>query len=144
MAKSRVRKKKRKNQTRTSATKVSRKKELNIKDEIKYIIRCAQNFETKIVSIKELILFCTETGDAWLLDSDENCALNLVKEGEEQEFTVFDTPSQFGIDWKYNYIIENEKFIFIDKTGIARTIIGYPTEGITEMINKSNYLNNPI
>ena len=130
MAKSRKRKK------RTITTEVTKKKELNIKDEIKYIIKCAKNFETKIVSFKELILFCTETGDAWLLDTDDNLALNLSKEGIKQEFLIIDTPYQFGIDWKYNYIIENEKFIFIDKTGVTRTIIGYPTEQILEM--KSN------
>ena len=136
MAKSRKRKK------RTITTKVTKKKELNIKDEIKYIIKCARNFETKIVSIRELILFCTETGDAWLLDTADNFALNIAREGVKQEFSVIDTPYQFGIDWKYNYIIENEKFIFIDKTGVSRTIIGYPTEKILEMINKSKYLNN--
>ena len=94
------------------------------------------------MSFKELILFCTEIGDAWLLDTDDNLALNLSREGIKQEFSLIDTPTQFGIDWKYNYIIENEKFILIDKTGVSRTIIGYPTEQILEMINKSKYLNN--
>ena len=135
MAKSRKRKK------RTVTTKVTKKKELNIKDEIKYIIKCAKNFETKIVSFKELILFCTETGDAWLLDTDDKLALDLVREGIKQEFLLIDTPYQFGVDWKYNYLIEYEEFIFIDKTGVSRTIIGYPTEQILEMINKSKYLN---
>jgi len=136
MTKSRKRKK------RTITTKVTKKKELNIKDEITYIIKRAKNFETKIVSFKEFILFCTETGDAWLLDTDDNLALNLAREGIKQEFSLIDTPYQFGVDWKYNYVIENEKFIFIDKTGVSRTIIGYPTEHIVEMINKSKYLNN--
>ena len=136
MAKSRKRKKK------TITTKVTKTKELNIKDEIKYIIKCAKNFKTKIVSFKELILFCTETGDAWLLDTDENLALILAREGIKQEFSLIDTLYQFGVDWKYNYIIENEKFVFIDKTGVSRTIIGYLTEQILEMTNKSKYLHN--
>lgn len=94
------------------------------------------------MSFRELILFCTETGDAWLLDTDDNLALNLAREGIKQEFSLIDTPYQFGVDWKYNYIIENEKFIFIDKTGVSSIIIGYPTEQIFEMINKSKHLNN--
>ena len=129
MAKSKKRKKK-------TTTKVTKKKELNIKQEIEYIIKCARNLETKIVSLNEFLLFCTETGDAWLLDKNDNLALNLVKDGIRQEFTLIDTPSQFGIDWKNNYLIENEKFIIIDRNGFSRIIIGYPTERITEMINK--------
>ncbi len=136
MAKSRKRKKK------AITTKVTKKKELNINDEINYIIKRAKNFETKIVSIKELILFCTETGDAWLLDTDDNLALNLAREGYKQEFSLIDMPNQFGVDWKYNYVIENEKFIVFDKAGVSRIIIGYPTEQILEMISKSKYLNN--
>lgn len=148
MAKSRKRKKTnittkntpRKKRSATT-TRVTRSDELSIKDEIKYIIKCAINYETKIVSVKELILFCTETGDAWLLGTDDYLALNLAKEGVKQEFSLIDTPHQFGIDWKYNYLIDNEKFIFADKTGISRTIIGYPTDQILEMINKRKYLN---
>ena len=135
MAKSRKRKK------RKTTTKVAKKKELNIKDEIKYIIKCARNFETKIVSIKELILFSTESGDAWLLDTDDHLALNLSKDGMKQEFTIIDTPYQFGIDWKFNYMIEDEKFITIDESGVRRTVIGYPTGQILDMIAKSSYLN---
>jgi hypothetical protein len=130
--------KKRKN----TVTKISRKKEISIKDEIKYIIRCAQNFETKVVSLKSLILFCTESGDAWLLDADDNLALMLCRDGVTQEYTIIDTPSQFGIDWKYNYMIENEKFVFADNIGNTRTIIGYPTMQISELIIKSKFLNN--
>ena len=136
MAKSRKKKK------RTITSKVTKKKELSIKDEVKYIIKCAGNFETKIVSLKELILFCTDTGDAWILDTDDNLALDLARGGEKQEFTLVDTPYQFSIDWKYNFIIENEKFTVFDKIGNSRTIIGYPTENILDMINKSKYLNN--
>ena len=117
------------------------KKELSIKDEINYIVKCARNFETKIVSLNSLILFCTETGDAWLLDTDDNLALNLTRDGVKQEFTIIDTPSQFGIDWKYIYMIENEKFVISDKIGNTRTIIGYPTIQILEMIHKSKSLN---
>ncbi len=116
---------------------------MSIVDEIKYIIKCAGNFTTKIVSIGELILFCTESGDAWILDTDDNCALNLARDGEKLEFTAFDTPDQFLIDWKYSYLIENEKFMVIDHHGMARTIIGYPTQTINELIHKRKKLNNP-
>ncbi|HED37558.1 MAG TPA: hypothetical protein ENI76_04835 [Ignavibacteria bacterium] len=134
MAKSKHRKKK------NIVIKVTKKKELNIKEEIKYIIKCAINFETKIMSINELILFCTETGDAWLLDIADDLALDLARDRVKQEFSVIDMPYQFGVEWKYNYIIDNEKFIYIDKTGLSRIIIGYPTERLSEIIHKSKYL----
>ena len=127
--------KRRKRKKKAITTKVTKKKELKINDEIKYIIKCAKNFETKIVVLNELILFCTATGDAWLLDTDDNFALNLAREGIQQEFSITDTPYQFGIDWQYNYVIENDKFIFVDKTGVSKAIFGYPTEQILGMIN---------
>ncbi|MCF8374232.1 MAG: hypothetical protein K9H64_21600 [Bacteroidales bacterium] len=136
MAKNRRRKKK------TTPAKVNKKKELNIKDEVNYIIKAAKQFESKIVALRELILFSTETGDAWLLDTDDNLALLLSKEGIKQEFSIVDTQFQFGIDWKYNYVIENEKFIVVEKAGLARIIFGYPTEVIMEMIIKSKALRN--
>ena len=37
-------------------------------DEARYIQRRAAGHESRIVSIGQLVLFSTETGDAWLLD----------------------------------------------------------------------------
>ncbi|MBA7535765.1 hypothetical protein ES705_28023 [subsurface metagenome] len=108
---------------------------INIKKEIKYIIKRAQLGDGRIVRLNELILFSTQTGDAWILDSDDNYAICLVRDGEKQKCKIIDTQTQFGFDWDYQYMIEGEKFIVSDKTGRIRTIIGYPVQEIT---NKKN------
>ena len=37
-------------------------------DEVHYIQRRAADYDSRIVTIGQLVLFSTETGDAWLLD----------------------------------------------------------------------------
>ncbi len=85
-----------------------------------------------------LIFFSTETGDAWVLDCEDELALCLAKDGEEQSFTIIDTPAQFSIDWNSNYYIDGEKFIIIEPSGKIRTIIGYPIMQILQTSKTEN------
>jgi hypothetical protein len=39
-----------------------------VADEVRYIQRRAADYDGRIVTIGQLVLFSTETGDAWLLD----------------------------------------------------------------------------
>src|ERR1700730_12359408 len=43
-------------------------KSFRVADEVRYIQRRAADYDGRIVTIGQLVLFCTETGDAWLLD----------------------------------------------------------------------------
>jgi hypothetical protein len=47
-------------------------KDFHLADEVRYVQRCAARHDGRIVTIGQLILFSTETGDAWLLDKDEH------------------------------------------------------------------------
>src|ERR1700751_3984418 len=40
-------------------------------DEVRYIQRRAADYDSRIVTIGQLILFSTKTGDAWLLDPSD-------------------------------------------------------------------------
>src|ERR1700757_5440373 len=42
--------------------------DFRLADEVRYIQRHAANHHGRIVTIGQLVLFSTETGDAWLLD----------------------------------------------------------------------------
>ena len=42
---------------------------IRLADEVRYIQHRAANHDGRIVTIGQLVLFSTETGDAWLLDS---------------------------------------------------------------------------
>jgi hypothetical protein len=43
-------------------------KSFRLADEVRYIQRRAADYDSRIVTIGQLILFSTKTGDAWLLD----------------------------------------------------------------------------
>lgn len=77
-----------------------------------------------------LVLFSTESRDAWLLDSEDNLALCLMRDGEIQPYRIVDTPTTFQIEWNAQFEISREVFTVIERTGRVRSIVGYPTEQI--------------
>lgn len=104
-----------------------------ISREAEYIIQKAQVNDARIVKLGGLILFSTQSGDAWLLDPEDALALCLARSRERQSFRIIETPTNFGIEWTVNYRIEDEGFIVIDQAGQERTIIGYPTHEILQV-----------
>lgn len=134
-------KKKRKNNSQFSLHKILSRDKVSIKWEANYIINRAFNHKTKIVSLMGLILFSTDTGDAWILDPKDGLSLCLVKNGEEKEFNINETASEFKIEWTSNYEIEGDKFIIYDPSKQIKTIIGYPTKEIQEAIRLINLEN---
>ena len=50
-------------------------------------------------------------------------ALCLAKDGEKLPFRIAKTPEKFAIEWNATYQIEGDKFVVIQNSGIARTII---------------------
>ena len=57
-------------------------KSIRLADEVRYIQRRAADYDSRIVTIGQLILFSTKTGDAWLLDPADQLAARLAREGE--------------------------------------------------------------
>ena len=58
-------------------------------DEVRYIQRRAANHDGRIVIIGQLVLFSTDTGDAWLLDSSDQLAARLARDGETELGPVY-------------------------------------------------------
>ena len=48
-------------------------------DEVHYIQRRAAEHDERIVTVGQLVLFSTETGDAWLLDALDHLAARLAR-----------------------------------------------------------------
>jgi hypothetical protein len=119
----------RSNQTRRQ---VLNRDQVSISREAEYIIQKAQERDARIVRLGGLVLFSTQSGDAWLLDAEDELALCLARLGERQPFRIIETPTNFGIEWTARYRIEGARFIVIEPTGQARTIIGYPTHEILQ------------
>jgi len=99
----------------------------DIHREIRYIIQRAQAEDSRIVALGKLVLFSTRTHDAWLLDSEDDFAICLCRDGEPQPFRIMDTPDTFAIEWTARFAIEGAAFIVQERSGREIVIHGYPT-----------------
>jgi hypothetical protein len=98
-------------------------------DEVRYIVRRAANHDGRVVTIGQLTLFSSETGDAWLLDRDDHLALRLASQGDSEPFHIEETDTSFAIDWKGHYRIDSRAFVYTDRdTGRITTVLGYQTD----------------
>jgi hypothetical protein len=98
-------------------------------DEVRYIQRRAADHDSRIVTIGQLVLFATQTGDAWLLDPADQLALRLAQDGNSEAIHIEESDTTFAIAWKGRYRIEGPAFIYSDRdTGRTTTILGYPTD----------------
>ena len=98
-------------------------------DEVRYIQRRAAEHDSRIVTIAQLVLFSTQTGDAWLLDSTDRLALRLARDGQSQAIHLEETDTTFAIAWKGRYRIDGPAFIYSDRdTGRTTAILGYPID----------------
>ena len=111
--------------------------EINITEESVYIIRKAQEHDCRVVTFGRVLLFSTQTGDAWLLDPDDGLALCLARDGVEQDYTLVDTTHDFQIHWSAQYDIRDEVFVVTTADGAVRSIIGYPTDELVRMSGPS-------
>lgn len=102
--------------------------DFRLADEVRYVQRCAARHDGRIVTIGQLILFSTETGDAWLLDKEDGLAAPLARDGDPEPIHMEETDANFTVEWRGHYRIEGMAFIFVDrKTRGTQTILGYPT-----------------
>jgi hypothetical protein len=83
-------------------------------DEVRYIQRQAAHQHGRIVTIGQLILFSTQTGDAWLLDPADRLAARLARDGESEPIHIEETDTTFAIGWKGRYRIEGPAFVYAD------------------------------
>ena len=116
---------------RGSATQVVDGKGFRLADEIAYIQDKAADHDGRMVTIGQLILFSTGTGDAWLLDVTDHLAVRLARDGDPEAIHLEETDTSFAIEWKGHYRIDGPSFIYADRdTGRVTTILGYPTQKI--------------
>ena len=106
-------------------------KDFRLADEVRYIQNKAAEHDGRVVSLGQLVLFSTDTGDAWLLDVSDQLAAPLARDGDPELIHLEETDTSFAIGWKGHYRIEGTAFIYADRdSGRVRTIFGYPTQTI--------------
>lgn len=104
--------------------------QLSITGEIDYIIKKAQECDSRVVRLGNLVLFSTQTGDAWMLDPADGLALDVARYGVMQEYSVLETASNFQIAWNAQYRVEDNVFVVVSPDGRVHSILGYPTREI--------------
>ena len=86
------------------------------------------------MTIGPLILFSTETGDAWVLDSADRLAARLARDGDSEPIHIEESDTTFAIGWKGRYRIEGPAFVYADNdSGRVTTILGYPTDQLAQI-----------
>lgn len=109
-------------------------KDFRLAEEIDYIQTRAAEHDGRLVTLGPLVLFSTETGDAWLLDPADHLAARVARDGDPEELYFEETDSTFAIGWKGNYQIDGDAFIFIDgDTARVTTILGYPIRHLAQL-----------
>jgi hypothetical protein len=102
-------------------------KDFLLAEEIEYIRSRAAERDGRLVTVGPLVLFSTETGDAWLLDPADSAA-RVARDGDPEDIHFEETDTHIAIGWKGNYQIDGDAFVFIDRdTARVTTILGYPT-----------------
>src|SRR6266705_6192701 len=103
-------------------------------DEVRYIQRRAAEHDGRIVTIGQLVLFSTETGDAWLLDPSDQLAARLARDRDSEPIHIEETDTTFAIGWKGHYRIEGPTFVYLDQaSGRVTTTLGYPTHKLNQI-----------
>jgi len=111
-------------------------KSLRLAEEVRYIQRRAAQHDGRIVTLGQLLLFSTETGDAWLLDPSDQLVTPVARDGEILSVHIEETDTSFAIGWTGAYQIDGAAFVYRDKdSGNVRTILGYPTQRIIHEIS---------
>ena len=108
-------------------------KDFRLAEEVDYIQSRAAECDGRLVTVGPLVLFSTETGDAWLLDPADHLAARLARDGDPEELYFEETDTRFAIGWKGNYQIHGDAFVFIDRdTARVTTLLGYPTRRLAQ------------
>ena len=109
-------------------------RDFRLANEVRYIQRQAAHQHGRIVTVGQLILFSTETGDAWLLDPADGLAARLARDGESEPIHIEETDNTFAIGWKGRYLIEGPAFVYSDNdSGRVTSVLGYPTDQLAQI-----------
>ena len=108
--------------------------DFRLAEEIEYIQDRAAERGGRLVTVGPLVMFSTETGDAWLLDPAEHLAARVARDGDPESIHFEETDTSFAVRWKGNYQIQGDAFVFIDRdTARVTTVHGYPTRRLSQL-----------
>jgi hypothetical protein len=78
---------------------------------------------------RPLLLFSTDTGDAWILEPADALACRLPVGGDPMEIFSTKPKASYAIGWQRHYRIDGETFTCEDRASHRHTVIaGYPVQ----------------
>ena len=95
----------------------------------RYIQRRAADHTGRVISIGQLILFSTKTGDAWLLDPSDQLAARPARDGDPEPIHIEETDTTFAIGWKGHYRIEGLTYLPARDLSLQGFSFGRPVAG---------------
>lgn len=110
---------------------------MSVPGEVTYIKVLAIQRDARVVSLGPLILFSTQSGDAWVLDPADGLALRLAQQGDPLPSRIIETPERYLIQWDRTYRIDGDAFICLDSAGREVVIVGYPVAEISHAIEQA-------
>ena len=111
--------------------------DISITSEAQYVGGRAIDRDSRVVTLGPLVLFSTETGDAWMLDPADDLALCLASDESRLPVGIEETDGRFAIEWTHTYEVDEELMTFVDRGGNAKTMWGYPTREIQRAIRRT-------
>jgi hypothetical protein len=106
-------------------------------DMIRHIQERAAEHDPWIRILRGLVLFSTESGDAWVLDTDDQTANRIAVDGVPRTVYIYETDKDFAINWQGHYRIDDEVFVYADHTtGRVVSILGYPDDFLQEILKQ--------
>ena len=106
-------------------------------EEIRLIQSRAAERDSRIVTIGPLVLFSTQSGDAWILDPADQLAARLASNGDPLPIHVAESDTNYSIGWQGHYRIDADAFIYQENDSQRlRSIVGYPIQLLLRMIAK--------
>jgi hypothetical protein len=107
----------------------------HLTEEVRSIQQLAAEHDGRIVSIGPLVLFSTQTGDAWILDPADQLAVRLARDGDPLPVYIEETDTKYAIGWQGRYRIDGDAFVYEDNESRRLTAIrGYPTQRLLRVI----------
>ncbi len=112
---------------------------LHLAKEVRSIQQRAAEHDGRIVSIGPLVLFSTNSGDAWMLEPAEQLAARLAVGGDPLPVDIEETETSYAIGWQGHYRINGQIFVY-EETGSHRLVAiqGYPLQRLLRAIDDPN------
>src|SRR5438445_2549738 len=98
--------------------------------EVDYIVARAAQFDSRVVTLGQLVFFSTAAGDAWMLDPEDGLALKLAEAGDRNPVKIVETANRFAIEWTASYLLDGDALVKMAGLG-QRVILGYPVQEVT-------------